>query len=317
MQTSKQPRLLLNAEPFGFGPTAAIASFFPHLRDKFDTIGYVGKHHTLDLQRDLPYDMIHDVSDMPKNARWAVLAPIFADYDVFVTAMDYKMAEYAQEAGLKVVYYDALTWYWPEISRSVQDSDLYLGQNFFGVEERLKAVFGERKNVHAVPAIVPDVTPVLAEDREHILINLGGLQNPYWPVEKIADYARSVIRSIKDVLPKDQKVIIAGSEAIAKLLHDEGITTFPREAMEGVLAKSKIAFMTSGLGNIYDAAAYDIPTIWLPPANDSQGQQLDLLKAQGMIDAAIEWHDIIGCAPVSYIAEQIGVLQKIAEMAEV
>ena len=35
-------RLLLNAEPFGFGPTAAIADCFPHLREHFGKVGYGG-----------------------------------------------------------------------------------------------------------------------------------------------------------------------------------------------------------------------------------------------------------------------------------
>lgn len=39
-----ETRLLLNAEPFGFGPTAAIASFFPLLRPHFENIGYIGKN---------------------------------------------------------------------------------------------------------------------------------------------------------------------------------------------------------------------------------------------------------------------------------
>lgn len=30
--------------------------------------------------------------------------------------------------------------------------------------------------------------------------------------------------------------------------------------------------MTPGLGNIYDAATFAKHVVWLPPANDSQGQ---------------------------------------------
>ena len=77
--TQKLPlRLLLNAEPFGFGPTAAIAGFFPHLRGNFATIGYMGKKHTLDLQKGLPYDAIHDVTGTPKDERSENYAPVFA-----------------------------------------------------------------------------------------------------------------------------------------------------------------------------------------------------------------------------------------------
>ncbi|MBU0799501.1 MAG: hypothetical protein KKA05_00715 [Alphaproteobacteria bacterium] len=312
--TRKSPlRLLLNAEPFGFGPTAAIAGFFPHLRPHFDTIGYMGKKHTLDLQKVLPYDAIHDVTHTAKEDRAEDYAPIFAQYDILFTAMDHKIAEEAQKAGLKVFYYDALAWYWPQIPESVQNSDLYIAQNFFGVEERLKTVFARHAAAHPVPPIAPDAGPV--QDKEHILINMGGLQNPYWPIEDVIDYARSVIGALRKAIPESEKIVIAGSQAVADALKDEGVITYPRKDMEDILARSKVAFMTPGLGNIYDAAAYNIPTVWLPPANDSQGQQLDLIAQHKMCDAVLGWADIVPGASINFSAEQPAVLAQIAATA--
>jgi hypothetical protein len=301
-------RLLLNAEPFGFGPTAAIAGFFPHLRPHFETIGYMGKKHTLDLQRGLDYDAIHDVTGTPKDERPETYAPVFEQYDVLLTAMDHKIAEEAQKAGLKVFYYDALAWYWPDIPDSVQNCDLYLAQNFFGVEDRLAQTFTRHAQAHIVQPIAP--VPPQGQDRNHVLINLGGLQNPYWPVEGVVDYARAVIASLRKALPLDTQIVIAGSQAVAKALRNEGVRTIPRHEMEQVLAQSQLAFMTSGLGNIYDAAAFDLPTIWLPPANDSQGQQLVKITDEGMVDAALDWG-----APINYFADQPRVLQQIADAA--
>lgn len=312
--TEKLPlRLLLNAEPFGFGPTAAIAGFFPHLRGHFEKVGYIGKKHTLDLQKGLPYDAVHDVTGVPKNKRTDAYAPIFAQYDILFTAMDHKMAKEAQKAGLKVFYYDALAWYWQDIPEPVRNSDLYIAQNFFGVEERLKDVFSRHAAAHAVPPIAPE--PKAEAKKEHILINLGGLQNPYWPVEEVVDYARSVIRVLRKAIPSSEKIVIAGSRAVAEKLGTEGVVTYPRAAMEDILARSKVAFMTPGLGNVYDAAAYDIPTIWLPPANDSQGQQLLLIEKNGMSDAAFHWQDIVKSNPLNYKADQPAVLSRISAMA--
>ncbi|MCD8496726.1 MAG: hypothetical protein LRZ85_00715 [Alphaproteobacteria bacterium] len=312
--TTSSPRLLLNAEPFGFGPAAAIAGFFPHLRPHFDAIGYVGKRHTLDLQRSLTYDAIHDVSEMGKEERAEVLAPIFAQYDVFLSAMDHKMVELAKKAGLKVFYYDALTWYWPEIPASVRTADLYMGQNFFGVEERLHEIFREKSHAHAVSPIVSKVKPT--QNKQHILINLGGLQNPFWPVEEITAFASKIIDAIKSAPPQEEKIIIASSCAISECLKDRGVKTYSRAEMETLLAESKLAFMTPGLGNIYDAAAYNIPTIWLPPANDSQGQQLKLLQQNVMCDQALDWHDFMNGDSVNYKAVQTDVLKTIAALAK-
>ena len=62
-------RLLFSAEPFGFGPTAAIAAFFPHIHKKFPDIGFIGERHALDLQRGLPYRAIHDSAGMGEARR--------------------------------------------------------------------------------------------------------------------------------------------------------------------------------------------------------------------------------------------------------
>lgn len=306
-------RLLLNAEPFGFGPTAAIAGFFPHLRDHFRTIGYMGKKHTLDLQKGLPYDAVHDITDVPEDKRTEAYASVFSQYDILLTAMDCEIAESARAAGLKVFYYDALAWYWPEIPESVQKSDLYLAQNFFGVEERLKDVFARHAHAHAVPPIAPE--PQQEAKKDHILINLGGLQNPYWPVEDVIEYARTVIDSILTAIPPSESIVITGSQAVSVALKDKGVKTFPRKDMEDILARSKLAFMTPGLGNIYDAGAYNVPTVWLPPANDSQGQQLVLIERHGMSDAILHWPDIARDTKINYSDPQPSVLSQIAAMA--
>ena len=49
-------KLLLTAEAFGFGPSAAIAQIFKFLREYVHTIAFAGTGHTLDIQRPLYYD---------------------------------------------------------------------------------------------------------------------------------------------------------------------------------------------------------------------------------------------------------------------
>lgn len=148
-----------------------------------------------------------------------------------------------------------------------------------------------------------------------MLINLGGLQNPYWPVDGVVDYARTVIGALRKSIPSSEKIVIAGSQTVADRLQKEGVVTYPRAAMEDILARSKIAFMTPGLGNIYDAAAFGIPTIWLPPANDSQGRQLALIENHSMSDAALNWPGVVSGADIDYCGDQPAILSQIAEAA--
>ncbi len=299
-------KIILNAEPFGFGPTAAIATFFPFIREKFEYVGYLGKRHTLDLQKDLSYDAIHDASDLSDEE----IKNVLSTYDIFVTALDFETAALAKSAGLKVIIYDPLTWYWKIIPPIVSASDMYLAQDFFGVKERLT------KEPDLFPENIKIIPPIVSQRRQrnskkYVLINLGGLQNPLWSVDDVFEYAKTFIGAIKACLAPDEELVVATSNAVAMKMNDEKVRNYSRSEMFEILENTKYAFMTAGLGNIYDAAKFDIPTIWLPPANDSQGQQLEILKRQNLTDGQIDW-SLLG-KPIDYFDKQTAVLKNIKE----
>lgn len=313
-----KPRLLLNAEAFGFGPTAAIADCFPFLRKHFSTIGFVGTGHTLDLQRPLAYDAIYDANQLSE----AALNEIFAQYDIFLTALDFAMAEKALGQGLTVCIYDPLTWYWKTIPAVVSAVDLYIAQNFFGVEERLKSA-------EFAAATWQTVAPIVGQHSENksngeadngsakdlVLVNLGGLSNPLWTGNEALSYARQILEAVLPTLA-GQKVVVAANSAISAALAHLGAKNLSREQMQVVLQQAKYALMTPGLGNIYDAARFNTPTIWLPPANDSQGQQLALLNQSSLVDGLVDWHQILPISAIDYSADQGAVLKSIAAALE-
>lgn len=314
----KKNRLLLNAEPFGFGPTAAIADCFPFLRKHFGTVGYVGVGFTLDLQRPLPYDSLHDITSVSPDELDEKLAGIFAQYDLFLTALDFGMAEKAHAAGLTVCIYDPLTWYWKTIPPVVKDADLYIAQDFYGVRERFVSEphLFNAQTVRVVPPIIGDIAHAECA-RDTVLLNLGGLNNPFWSAEGTLAYARLIVEAFTQVV-SDVDIVITGNKCItanARIAHELsefGVKNLSRTQMQEVLKGARYALMTPGLGNIYDAARFDIPTIWLPPANDSQGQQLVTLAQNGMVDGFIDWHQLLGGEPIDYSADQTAVLEQVS-----
>ncbi|MFF7689737.1 hypothetical protein ACFZB6_26785 [Streptomyces syringium] len=113
--TAAAPRLLFNAQPFGFGPAAAMAILAAELAPVCERLAYIGGGHTLDLQKEPPYHAVHDTTGRSPDELRAILRDMAPRYDLFITAMDFEMAELARHAGLDVAVYDALTWYWPTV----------------------------------------------------------------------------------------------------------------------------------------------------------------------------------------------------------
>lgn len=309
-------KVLLNAEPFGFGPSAAIAEIFPYLRDRIAHLSYIGMGHTLNLQKNLPYDDVYEYGNLDENMRKEKFLAIAKDYDVFVTASDYETAQWAKSIGLKLVIYDPLTWYWKTLPEIIQHADFYVAQNFFGVSERLQRESIKVPEYTIVPAIVSGFyNDTTHKSQEILLVNMGGLSNPFVQNDELKTFAKIVFSSIQDVLAINfHNTIYATSKVFVDATRDicSAVTPQPYQVQQ-ILSEAKLAVMTSGLGNLYEASAMQKNVIWLPPANDSQGQQIKLLQQHGMIDFALDWHDILeNQEPIDYFGQQQDVLKQIA-----
>ncbi|WP_228979239.1 hypothetical protein [Streptomyces sp. DH12] len=342
--TAGGPRVLLNAQPFGFGPSAAAAVMADELAGRCGGLGYVGGDHTLDLQHVPPYAEVHDVTGASEAAALARLRALAARYDVLLTAMDFTVAGLARRAGLGVVVYDALAWYWPRIPPVARDAAvLYVAQDFFGVRERLAAdpVLAGRAVV-VPPIIVPG--PPWRPGGDYVLVNLGGLHHPLWRRSDAFAYARLAVAAVRAGTPPDLPVVVAASGTTARALHGpagggavqgdggggtggcgtgdgegggtvvaDGTTvvgTYGRQEVLRLLRGAAYTCMTPGLGNVYDAAATGVPTVWLPPANNTQGLQAVSLARHGCCDARVDWADL--GRPVDYRAPESEVVARLA-----
>ncbi len=280
-------KVLVNAEAFGFGPTAAIADLFPYFRETFSHLSYVGSGHTLDLQRAFNYDEIIDLSGMAPDA----FNQVVKEYDLFFTALNFEKAGRAADLKIPTIIYDPLTWFWPKIPPVVaREGVLYLAQKFHGVKERLekeKKCFNQVMEVDAFTKIV-----AREKDPQVLLLNMGGLINPFWPIDYYRKYVHAIIQAVKNTADPRLDIKIVCSNQIVQLLPHENICTYSRDEMFSLLPKVKIAIQTPGLANIYEAASHGIPCLFIPPVNDSQGQQLDLIRDHGQVDAFLDWEQL-------------------------
>lgn len=308
--------LLLNAESFGFGPTAAIAQVFPRLAGEYPRIGYIGEPHTLGLQKDLPYHEIIPLTANPTDDQIREqLRKLFSQYSHLFTALDFRLARLAQEEGFSVGMYDPLTWFWPTIPEITKKLDVYIAQDFINVRNRLaeeSPAFPQ--NVEVVAPLVQPLRRTLLKDRDGtILVNLGGLSNPFVPDDVLVNFAILLARSgYAAALENSSDIVITTKpEFVERLKSDLRAATFTPLEIQDYLQRSRVAFMTSGLGNLFEASSAGTPVIWLPPTNDSQGQQLELLKSHGMIDWALDWTDFLDEPPLDYFRPQHEVMAEL------
>jgi hypothetical protein len=304
-------RVIVTAQAFGFGPAAAMAQVFDHLRPRVRYLAFAGAGHTYDLHVNLPYEAIHRLPDVGTAEAFGRLC---ASHHAALVACDFPAAEAAKAAGIPVGVYDPIPWYWPEWPQVLRSADLYMCQDFFGVRERI------RDTGHGNIVIVPPISPTLARPMStrsrDTLLNLGGLRNPYLSREDCVSYARLMLALFPVAADLYDEVHVVTSHDIALELRDHAPaarTVSPQEAQR-LLGRSEIAAMTPGLGNIYEAAALAARVLWLPPANDSQGQQLDALRQRGLAPFAADWHDLLpGRAPIEYGGREPEVIASIAD----
>ncbi|WP_122418158.1 hypothetical protein [Pseudomonas viridiflava] len=294
-------RILFNAEPFGFGPSAAIAAIAPYFLGS-GPHAYAGEQHSLDLQKHLPYQTIfnmtgHGLEDWDNT---------ISGFDIVITAMDLDIANRSLSMGKRVVFYDALTWHWhaetqwPGIEALIHHPRaLYIAQDFIGVRERLEDI--EPNHYSIVPPITPHVTERHPRNTsDFVLLNLGGLKNPYIDDALLIDFARAITFALRQALGQGVKLHIVTSETIANALESTDAAPYPPEKVSRMLQHCTFAVCTPGLGNIYESAVAQTPVIWLPPVNDTQGLQLAHLRNAGLVDAELSW-EMLGI-PIDYTA---------------
>ncbi|MET8982467.1 hypothetical protein ABZX85_43500 [Streptomyces sp. NPDC004539] len=290
------PRILLNAEAFGFGPAAASAVLADELAARGAELGYVGGGHTLDLQHRPPYTAVHDITGLTEPARLDRLRGLAGEYDALLTSMDFALGLTARRAGFRVAVYDALAWFWPGLWPVVQDAGvLHLAQDFFGVRERVAEEPALAGRTVVVPPLV-EPGPGWRGGGGQVVVNLGGLCNPFWAADEVETYARLVVAGVREGVPASYSVTVVTSEAVVRALGTSvsgvNVGTYRRGEILGLLREAPYAFMTPGLGNIYDAAVSGVPTVLLPATNTTQARQAEVVAAHGYCDGRIDWADL-------------------------
>lgn len=331
--------VICNAEPFGGGPGATLDAMMPYLRDRLQPWGpvalhFVGSGYSLAFQRlrNKPegsrWDELHDIDlyTKPEQGKTELtqlcerLQPV-----LFVTVMDANAAGIALAAGCRVVVIDLLLWWWPKIPTLWPEVERVVAADFYGLKERI--AHEKLANVVTVPPLGPPPKTDDPGKRKNILLNFGGLQNPYIPLKENIAYAQLVYNAARRALDlrnatcagdPAELITLTASTAVARGLVVEppdteaARTVLPDEAL-ALMGSSELVCCTSGLGNLYGAAAVARDVFLLPPTSATQGIQC-LLAEQGDIHMdRVDWHDLTGGEAIKYDNEDPDVFKDISK----
>ncbi|KJZ71672.1 hypothetical protein HIM_08933 [Hirsutella minnesotensis 3608] len=312
----------------------------PYLMRRLDSWGpvalhYVGSGHTLAFQKlsndtkpdehDTSYwDKLHsiDVYANPDRGRVELirlcerLQPI-----LLVTVMDARVAAAALTAGCRVVVIDQLLWFRPQIPAPWLEAERVIATAFYGVKERIAR--DQLANAVSVPPLGPPVkTDDVGPRKNIIVLNLGGLLNPYVPAAEYTAYARIVYRAARRALDlrnaalqvPAELIVLAVSSEVARSIDpgDSGAAraVWPDEAIT-LMATAELVCCTPGLGNLHAVAAIAQEVLLLPPVNNSQGLQWLMLEQGGIHVDAVDWHQLTGGEPVDYTGGKVKVFDGI------
>lgn len=320
--------VLCNAEPFGFGPAASLDAVNTHLRAMLKdmpnvSLQYVGSGLTLALHKarsaEHPqgYDQVHDIDVYTTGGPEMVtqlckkLKPV-----LFLSVSDQTTANAVLKTDVPVIIIDLLLWYWQPIPTPWRHARQLLVADFKNVRERV-----EREGLENA-LIMPPIVPVIVADtapREGILLNMGGLRNPYIAASEHIEYAQAINDATRHALQRYNEDmqdsaslnVIASPEIVQVLGCEQARTVEPLMA-QSLMRSTRLVCMTPGLGNLFEAATCAQQVIILPPANDGQGQQMRFLKEEGLLDDnAIDWHKLIDIKPIEYHKSMLDVLSDI------
>jgi hypothetical protein len=261
-------RLLAATQNFGFGPTSMLNRAFNLLPEGWQVDAYVPTHlvDVLDVRPQV------SVTSAPLDA-----TAIKGSYDAAIVACDYELAAELRQVVAKVVVFDMLFWFWPELHPVIAEDILVVAQDFYGVRDRA----ADCASVKVVGPLLPPVKVKPLEERDNqIVVNLGGFTSPHHGREAAIVYARVLLPTIRLLLDSPSQLLIMGGstalEALGEVLPEcrPLIRLLPHDTARACIARASHYLTVPGLGSIYEPFLAGTPTFFLPPTNYSQALQL-------------------------------------------
>jgi hypothetical protein len=288
-------KILLVAEPFGFGPVGSLMSCRKQLSHENYTWRYAGAHFTGSVITGEEFDDVllmqdnFDITDsrLCRFIDWA---------DIIISGTEFRLNKVLKDPDKKLIIYDPLFWFWPFPPKICFPNTFYICQNFINLDR--KKIPGQYKNRFFIvnPPIYKKKTNKTLPWFSKLIIHLCGLVNPVCILDGYYEFVLDSIVDIKsDILWKD--IAITGNKLILQELAGSyssklNLTCMNHSGMIRAVESCNLFVTSPGLNSSLEAMSLDIPAAFLPPQNNSQAAQLDVFQNYNLSPLSMDWHSI-------------------------
>lgn len=294
-----RPRVIVFANPFGYGPAGKALALLDALkRHGFDDVSMAGSAHIREI---VPLGV--PFLDVNERSVKDVGQLLFETQTTHIVCSQNRFAvSAARTQGIKSAFLDGLAWFWKEIPEEHLIADEIFWINFPGLKDKAPA----GKNIAMVPAVVEQRVRAAQEDK--IVVHIGGCENPL--TNTIPTAYLSLLAGALNAYTRERRILVTGGVRAIEYLRVR--ISAPRVECRSLIhddflaevSSAKMFLTTAGMTASLEAFSMGVPVAFLPPTNLSQYALVQLLRPYGAAPAAVLWSDYTS------ISEDIGSLNE-------
>lgn len=291
--------IIFQAAPFCFGPISTTLNIIQHLFRAGHRIIVIDEGPTGDLisGSGLP---VEQVSVPVSKGIIPEVKNFLMEADLVVSNTDPVFAAECVKQGIPVAVVDTLFWMWDQLPDEVMGVDLYICQNFSGVQEQLDRLSCPRHFHRTGPLISPQVSSLPNDTRQPLVhVSFGGADCML--VDQEQDPYPSLILGLleeaaeKALYPNQRVILCCGRRPARTLTPRNGrfsVNTLSKSDYIHSLRRAQGCCLSPGLTGAMEAFEAETPVFFLPPQNYSQVLQLDEYRKAGVAPFGFAWSDV-------------------------
>lgn len=294
-------RLLLDAAPFCYGPISTLLAVVePLLHDDFEAT-LLASGTALEFAQPYADRLTLVPCNTESIADLSGVRDTFDHCDLFVCNTNPAGAAFAASQGIPTVYIDTLFWMWDHIPEACAQADIYIAQDFAGVDRNLAAFGADIRNFQRVgPLIAAKPNAETPGERDNIaVISYGGMESSLTIPGRSNRLHEVQTRLLLDVLadqPTFDELFFCGRGHVMQDLarrYDGPGKNFgfvEHKRFLALLRRARVCFTSPGLTGAYEVVDAGIPTCFLLPQNYSQQlQAAHFVKDPAWPLVGVEW----------------------------